>query len=383
MQRLERSFSSLAACYAFLASLAALLLLYARLELQTSPPDWSNLIGGLLHPSGSINSVRGAQLLAGARSALIALRDRMHTTWLFLAVFAAVWLGCLLWMQLERHRRGIDFSRREGWWIFGFTCLVFAIAVLYGQGTNSILAQRFPGMIPVSDTVAIAFVLALPLAAWSWLDRLQEDQEAYEFGYESPAGRSPGFLGLEDDVTNARLVESLSRLEVKPVDLLPAVQAFHPDAASEHTEAATTRLIEAAETPAAASVPESVPSSITASTEPAVAPVSTSAASSAGGAGIEGFRHHLAAMNQSWQRIEAIRSEIDEWFELRRREAHSRLEFHPGMRTSALEKSLLQNFPNDKLAAVDAEWAEIRNAALEINRWFSEVPAPSPSQSKD
>jgi hypothetical protein len=132
----------------FLASLAALLLIYARLELQASPPDWSNLIGGLIHGSNSIHSVKGAQLLAGARSSLFALRDRMHTTWLFLAVFATVWFGCLLWMQIERHRRRIDFTRREAFWIEGFTVLMFAMAVLYGLGTNGILARRLPGIIP-------------------------------------------------------------------------------------------------------------------------------------------------------------------------------------------------------------------------------------------
>jgi hypothetical protein len=377
LQRLEKSFSSLAVCYVFLASLAALLLIYARLELQASPPDWSNIIGGLLHGSSSFYQVSAAKLLAGARSALLELRDRMHTTWLFFVVFGAVWLACLLWMQIERHRREIDFTRREAYWIIGVTLLVFAFAVLYGLGTNGILARRFPTFVPISDFVAIGFLLILPLAAWSRLGGLQEEQEEADLDWNTQdERRSRGFLGLDDDTTNARLVESMSRLEVKPVDLLAAVQALHPDVRDEHAKTATP-LFHTAETPVAAPVPRPA--------LPAVNPITpvpplTPAIPKPEGTSIEGFRRHLTAMNESWQRIEAIRGEIDEWLELRRREAIAHLDAHPRMRTSALEKSLFEDFPSEKLAAVDAEWAEIRNANLEISRWFEEVPLPDQSK---
>lgn len=388
LQRLEKSFSSLAVCYAFLASLAALLLIYVRVELQANPPDWSNFIGGLIHGSTSIRAIKGAQLLAGAQSALSALRDRMHTTWLFFAVFAAFWLACLIWMQIERHRRGIDFTRREAYWTVGFSIAVFALAVLYGLGTNGILARRFPGIVPVADIVALGILLALPLAAWSRLGRSQQEQEDADlYGGDPAPGRSRGFLGLDEDTTNARLAESLSRIEVKPVDMLPAVHAFHPETPSEPADIGTNRPIQSTVTPTAVQNPEVSPSvaatttsaSVTpapvATPAPIVAPLSEIAAQPAG-VGIQGFRHHLAAMNQSWQRIEVIRGEIDNWFELQRREAIAHLDSHPGMRTSALEKSLFQNFPSEKLAAVDAEWVQIRKSAFEISRWFGEVPAP-------
>jgi hypothetical protein len=411
LQRLERSFSSLAVCYAFLASLGALLLIYARLELQASPPDWSNLIGGFIHGSTSFHSLRGAQIFASLKSAFFALRERMHTTWLFLVVFATVWLGCLLWMQIERNRRGIHFSRREALWIVGFTLSVFGIAMMYGVGTNGILAYRFPGIVPVSDFLAVAFILVLPLAVWSWLDRLQEDQEAEEFADDdSVAVRSHGFLGLDDEATNARLVESLSRLEVKPVDLLPTVQAFHSEVPSQNAQAAAALLIETAEAPVAPARESAPPVADTtaapltpvgpiitpapvvtpapmippaaATPEPqvieptviesAVPPVPVAVAVKPAETGIESFRYNLAAMNESWRRIEGIRGEIDEWFEVRRREALARLDRHPGARASAVEKALFDNFPNDKLNAVDSEWSEIRRAAFEISRWFGE-----------
>jgi hypothetical protein len=84
-------------------------------------------------------------------------------------------------------------------------------------------------------------------------------------------------------------------------------------------------------------------------------------------------------MNSSWQNIESIREEIDDWFEQRRQQAIAHLDTHTGMRRSTLARNLLNDFPNDKLSAVDAEWAEIRRAALEISRWFGDAPAPEPN----
>jgi len=380
LQRVERSLSSLVACYALLASLAALLLIYVRVELQASPPNWTTPIGGLVHGSASIRALSVEQILAGTRTALLALRDRMHTTWLFFGVFAAVLLACLLWMEIERRRRRISFSRHEAYWMIAFTIAVSAIAVLYGLGTNGILARRFPGVIPVSDFVAVAFVLALPLAVWFRLDRLQEEQEDAELESESYISDRRGFLGLSNDITDARLVESLSKLEVKPVDLLPAAQAFHPEVPSEEAKAAASHLIRSAQAPASqALVPAAPPAEIGPPQVSALAPVSDLTVGPAL-TGIDGFRKHLAVMTGSWQRIETVRGEIDDWFERRRQEAIAHLDMHPGIRPAALEKGLFENFPGEKLAAVDAEWAEIRKAVFEINRWFEQIPVPDKSK---
>ena len=401
LQRLERSLSSLAGCYALLASLAAILLIYARFALESAPPDSPNVVGELARGSTSLHAVNGARILAGTRATLSALRDRMHSTWLFFGVFAAVWLACLLWMQIERYRRGLSFSRRQAYWIAGLTVAVSAAAVLYGLGTNGILAQRLPGIVPVSDVLALGFLLALPLVAWSRLGRLQEEQEDAEADGEGTAAPRPrGILGLNDEESNARLIERLSRIEVKTVELAPAAQIFHPELPSEHTMASVNQLMETAEAPVVPqyaapepalpqhattepavsqyAAPEmSAPTSLSAPTAtPSSVPPVTSTAAQSASTGVVEFRDHLAAMNQSWQRIEATRREIEEWFEQRRRQAIARLDMHPGMRSSAIESDLFQNFPDDKLASVDAEWAEIRRAALGISRWFGEVPAP-------
>ncbi len=245
---------------------------------------------------------------------------------------------------------------------------------------GGILARRFPGVIPVSDFVAVAFVLALPLAVWFRLDRLQEEQEDAELESESYISDRRGFLGLSNDITDARLVESLSKLEVKPVDLLPAAQAFHPEVPSEEAKAAASHLIRSAQAPASqALVPAAPPAEIGPPQVSALAPVSDLTVGPAL-TGVEGFRKHLALMTGSWQRIETVRGEIDDWFERRRQEAIAHLDMHPGIRPTVLEQGLFENFPGEKLAAVDAEWAEIRKAVFEINRWFEQIPVPDKSK---
>lgn len=51
---------------------------------------------------------------------------------------------------------------------------VFSAAVLYGLGTNGLLVRRFPKAVPLSDMLAMGFMLALPAVAWSRLYRQQE-----------------------------------------------------------------------------------------------------------------------------------------------------------------------------------------------------------------
>ena len=101
---------------------------------------------------------------------------------------------------------------------------VFSAAVLYGLGTNGLFPQRLPQLVTASDIAALAFMLGLPLVAWSRLHRRQ--QEVQEDSSESLLPRrNSGFLGLDDDESNARLAENFSlrevRPEVRPVDLLP------------------------------------------------------------------------------------------------------------------------------------------------------------------
>ena len=346
-------------------------------------PDLSSLIFRPL----SDHAPRWRLWLDFGREALSVFRERMHTTWLFFGVFAAVWVACLLWMQAMRSRRHLTFNRQEAIWMAWMSLAVFSAAVLYGLGTNGLFPQRLPQLVTASDIAALAFLLALPLVAWSRLHRRQ--QEVLDDSGESLLPRrSSGFLGLDDDESNARLAGNFSlrevRPEVRPVDLLPAVQIFH-ERPAEHARVAADRLIESAEPPVIAEVSEPLPA-VVAAPIPVAMPLVHSApdkpaTKDPATKGIDGFRRHLSSMNSSWQNIESIRGEIDEWFEQRRQQAIAHLDTHPGMRSSNLAQNIFQDFPSDKLSAVDAEWAEIRRAALEISRWFGDLPAPERNHS--
>ena len=279
MHRFEREYSSPAGCYALLASLVVLFvvlfLVYIRVAFLSDAPDLSSLIFRPL----SDHAPRWHLWLDFAREAVSVFRERMHTTWLFFGVFAAVWVACLLWMQVMRSRRQLSFNRQEAIWMAWMSLAVFSAAVLYGLGTNGLFPQRIPQLVIASDIVALAFILALTLIAWSRLHRRQ--QEVLDDSGESLLPRrSSGFLGLDDDESNTRLAENFSlrevRPEVRPVDVLPAVQIFH-ERPGELARAAADRLIESAELPVIAEVSEPLPAVAVAPLPVAVPLVSSTA----------------------------------------------------------------------------------------------------------
>ena len=92
--------------------------------------------------------------------------------------------------------------------------------------------------------------------------------------------------------------------------------------------------------------------------------------------GTDGFRHDLLGLYRSWQKIETMQGEIDEWFEHRRRQAVAHVATPPAMRTSGLGRNLVRDFPNEKMNAIESEWSEIRNLAHEISRSVGEMPEP-------
>jgi hypothetical protein len=409
---MERRFSSLAGCYAFLVALAVLFLVYAYLAAQSPPAEWSGLAPGILHGSASAHALSASQVLAVVKKAALDLRERMHTTWLFFGVFGAVWLTSVLWMLMESRRRGLGFSRQEAYWMGWITLSVFSTAVLYGLGTNGILARRFPKIVTASDVLAAGFLLAVPVIAWSRLQRRQVES-ALDVDEPAPPSRQRGFLGLNDEQFSARLVEGFSYTKVVHVEPLPSVQSMH--APDEQTKATVNQLIERAELPIVDQTPHpgvpTLPSTavvlppVSEHSEvvvPEVSPVSMSVAEEklpqpsfpnpsplaresaadqqAPVRGVDHFRNNLVALNSSWQRIEKIGEEIEQWFDQQRRQAIAHLEMHPGLRGPGMLPDLSRNFPSEKLAAVDAEWAEIRRASLEISRWFGDIPAPDHSR---
>ena len=431
------------------------------------------------------------QAFAAIQIAALYLRDRMHSTWLFVGVFAAVWLASLLWMYFGRRGWRLAFNRQEAQWIGGISLLVFAAAALYGLGTKGIAPLRIPALVPVSDAFGVAFMLALPVITWSRIRRRHEEEIEAEFLRESGdlSARSLARLGLGDNPSNVP-IESFSRLDTTPdvrpdigaMDLFPKDQTIQPN---EHAKVAASPLIESAAVPVAAKPAEPVamtplappfaepisaqlpapvavapaePVEVTPSAtiailgpqpaavipaapvvaippEPEVTPQAPIAVmlaepttfqppepitvvppdpvavipvapipvipaerepdsivppepelSSPGAMpvahaddnhvahGMNGFQHDLSILYRSWQRIEAMQGEIDDWFEQRRQLAVAHIATPPGRRNSGLARNLVQDFPDEKVAAIEAEWAEIRSVALDISRSVGDLP---------
>lgn len=333
---MERRYLSLTGCYTVLALLGTLFLTYG----------YQAFLAGRPNNYGAVSSVRAAAL---------ALREQMHGTWFFFAVFAAVWLLVLLWMLMERRSLELRFNLQEAYWMGWMSLSVFSAAVLYGMGTNGILARRFPKSVMVSDVVAVGFMLALPVVAWSRLQRQQKEVEAVGNPVEEnvPAYRTGGMLGLSH-FNQTRQDEPVIRVVERRI--------------SWHEEAPVADQGKAIAV-AASVTPPAVEAQVAGQPWPAaVSPVAGEPAMNS----VAGFREHLVALNQSWQRIEAIGQEIEQWFDEQRRRAIAQLELHPGLRGSA--NPLPSDFPAQKLADVDAEWARIRRASLALNHWLEERP---------
>lgn len=354
--------SLLVGCYAFLVLLAAGLLVFV---LYSPYPAASvqDLISG--HGASTV------QILAEMKVAVWMLRDRMHNTWFFLYVFLAIWLTVLAWEMVARRSLELSTGLKEVYFMGWISLSVLSTAVLYGVGTNGILARRYPKAVPAADALAVGFVLALPVIAWARLQRQrlkesEEEQDERRVSYH----RVHTSLGLFDQESSERLLETPevrkvvaaeARLEPKPVlATAPSAQAI---AAVDHLVEsaglpAVNRLVRPAETNKLVTMETAKQMSVPEPQEKSV----------------DSFRRHLSTLNESWDGIEKAGREIDQWFDEQRRQVLAHLEKHPGIRGQEMPLNLSKDFLNEKLNAVDADWAAIRKSALEICRWFGDIP---------
>ena len=350
-------FLSRSVCYAMLAVLAIGLLILANAA--PSGDSWT----AAKYAQGSFSSqgFHLSQVFTSAGNSAKRLREQLHNTWLFIYVFLGVWLIVSTWGLFERRRLKLGVGRQEVYWMGWMSLSVISTACLYGIGTNGIVARRYPKAVPISDALAIGFVLALPVFAWSRLQRRrEEDREAEEL---LPAAHtSHAMLGLngEDSIapSRARFQEPGMRYPEEGI----ALQSLHtplPDAGK------VTVMDGSAETTVPViSQPQGGPAPLQGSTPTAPGVSSTGA-----------FREHLRTLNEAWGRIERSGQEIEQWFDEHRRQAISRLEMHPGARAAEPPPQISKDFLNEKLAQVDADWVTIRRSALEISRWFGDAPA--------
>lgn len=374
----ENIILSRSVCYAMLAALVIGLFILANAT--PSPHSWlpSPSEQGPVATQGSLFD----QIVASVRVSTELLRDRLHNTWLFLFVFLGGWAIVLTWGLLERRRLKLGVGRREVYWMGWMSLSVITTAILYGIGTNGILARRYPKVVPVSDVLALGFVLALPVFAWN---RLQRRRLATgEADQLTPVTRRLySTLGLDDDEGRVRPRSIFQEQWLQPTQEGIPLQSFQMPTPDAGTIAAMDRLMESTvlavrsqsqmvsgpspELPAlAAPAAEAAPSSL----ETAPGSLDSAPASSP-----ESFREHLRTLNEAWERIERTGREIEQWFDQQRLEVVARLEKHPGVRQPGAPAPLSRDFLNEKLAAVDTEWAAIRRATLEISRWFGDAPA--------
>jgi hypothetical protein len=366
-----------------LAILAIVLLVAA------SPASGSQGVAAMQFRKGSteVQDLHSSQMLNSVRVSVGTLRGRMHNTWLFFYVFVAAWTIVLVWGLIEGKRLNLEVGRPEVHWMGWMSLSVISTAILYGMGTNGILARRYPRSVGISDALAIGFVLALPVFAWGRLHRKREE----ELEGEDPAvlhRRMFTTLQLDrgDSYPPAPVPLSGSAIREPKMDIVAQAFEVTPRVM---TMVTMDGVIEPAGVPEfrrpslmQENIPEQVKEGAPMSFEPAsvqpapvlsVPPQSAPARSASHGA--PAFRDQLRVLNESWARIEQSGKEIEQWFDQQRQQAIAHLERHPGVRGAEAQAELSRNFLNEKLAAVDAEWAAIRKAALEISQWFGDAPA--------
>lgn len=399
-------------CYAALGVLAVVFLVSANGAPGAQVWSLPQFALGLSSPQG----VHFSQLLTLVRTSGEHLRERLHTTWLFFGVFFVNWAIVAAWGIVERRRLKLGIGRQEMSWVGWMSLLVFSIAVLYGIGTNGIVARQYPKIIPVSDVLALCFVLALPVFAWSRLQRRNEEDEGGEMvTVPMPRRAYHSLLHLDDDdVVPARArFQELSQERLTPESEETAlrlsestqqsaatamVEMYSPSPlmAPPSAAAVTTinRLIEVAQAPvenissestvavALDPIPEPIAAAAVLDPAPITAPTTLESAPAVEQAAVSltpsspfgNFRQHLQDLNEGWARIERAGMDIEGWFNQQRVEVAARLERHPGARSSESTSELSTDFLKEKLETVDMEWAAIRETTREIARWFGDIP---------
>ncbi len=233
----------MAGCYALLATLACSFLMYAHWDFTVHPPLWADQARSFVFGSSLAHAPHLAKALSAIRLAALYFRDRMHTTRLFFGVFAAVWLACLLWMQIGRRSRSL---RRQALWILGMTLLVSAASILYGLGTRGVYAERIPSLMPLSDGLAAGFLLLiLPLITSARIRKRNEqaDLEASDISAGRLASLNLGEISIVPRSEAAPSAEATA--DAKSPKAAPSIQPQ----ANDHTMIAVNRLMARATAP--------------------------------------------------------------------------------------------------------------------------------------
>lgn len=319
--------------------------------------------------AGAADSSLIHYFLAGGK----ALRLQLHDTWLFLSVFAALGLASALWVSAEKWLQDSKWSLRDVYWMARLEACLGMSALLYGVGTNGVLAKRFEKAASITDLLGAGLILALPVLLWArWHRQPRTSANSLEEKKWRPAfDASQTFLGLDDDFSSAFLSNPRFRsdLPAKAAETL-AASAVQPEEWLERTfheqNKASALLVidEASEMSDMQAV----------NTRTEIMPKETSMQEekkeSTANASVTSFREHLAALNASWKRIEEAGREVEEWFRWQQERAKACLERHAGARSHGNPLDLSRDFLEQKLQHVDAEWSAIHTMVQEMNRWL-------------
>lgn len=313
------------------------------------------------------------------------LRIQLHTTWLFLAAFAALGMAGLLWVMAEKWQQKSKWKRQEVYWMAGFGTVLCSSAILYGIGTNGVMPRKFAASVTISDVLGVGLVLAVPVLLWSRWRKLEVETDGLKHEKERPGSRySRSLLGLEEGPSSAPLIEHAPQ---------PPPTAFTPDASRVMAEPA----IELLQAPLSAQLesPESNFSDQSEQTSAQSGHIVTLAAEETGGmeamsivgaasdttaqevaqqendpVPAAGFRERLAALNTSWQKIEETGKEVEEWFRWQQERVVAHLERNAGKQAQPLPFDFSRDFLEQKMRRVDEEWIMIHQAVREMNLWL-------------
>lgn len=161
-------------------------------------------------------------------------------------------------------------------------------------------------------------------------------------------------LGLDEQPSD-KLFADMTECSIVPVSLLPTTQAMYSGIPMDHVRVTMDQLIERTDMPAVSRLATEATNGLTTTNE-----------------GTSRFRENLSVLNSSWDSIEKAGKDLERWFDLQRQAAVAHLAMPPAAR--AEQNGTPESFPHETLAAVDADWARIRQAALEIARWFGDLP---------
>lgn len=354
-----------------------------------------------------------------------ALRLQMHTTVLYVGVFAALGLAGLMWVYAEKWQNESEWSRQDVIWMISFGALLACSAILYRVGANSVLTRKFAVAGTMADVFGVGVALSVPVILWfRWHKPNQprshrsEDESLSSFQY------SRTILGLQDyspppapQLASARqpLAEPVIIPPVAAVTQPPPTQpaewlerTFHQQsepakeqtrnevtvmenmnilsinpqsmpATSQPTSSqpeTTSQPFAAHQAPPEPGMAQSLPPQPMAAPQPTPAqPVAYQPATGQppaqerSNAPSATFRDQLFALNNSWQRIESTGKEVEDWFQRQQKLVMAHME-RPVVKSHDSHMDLSRDFLEQRMDRVDAEWATIHQTVRELYRWL-------------